>query len=405
MARGRRYGATLQFKSTISLNQITVPSLVNQLTELDSQHLLRKRRVVSSAQGTQLVVDGKSYLSFCSNDYLGLANHPALVDALIRGAREFGIGGAASHLISGHMVPHEALEIALANFVGLPRALYFSSGYAANSGVIPALADRGDGIFSDALNHACIIDGARLSRAEVQIFPHADVAALAKLLADSNAARKLIVSDAVFSMDGDIAPVAELLALCELHDAWLLLDDAHGFGVLGENGRGVLEHFDIHSPNVIYMGTLGKAAGVSGAFVAGQADVIEWLVQRARNYVFSTASPPALAVATLESLQLIERETWRREHLHTLAARMREGLKGLAWTLLPSQTAIQPLVIGENEAALNVMARLQEMGIWVPAIRPPTVPTGTARLRISLSASHSIADVDRLVAALIDIAR
>jgi 8-amino-7-oxononanoate synthase len=382
-----------------------VPSLDKQLTELDSQHLLRKRRVVSSAQGTQLVVDGKSYLSFCSNDYLGLANHPALVEALIRGAREFGIGGAASHLISGHMAPHEALEIALAKFVGLPRALYFSSGYAANSGVIPALANRGDGIFSDALNHACIIDGARQSRAEIQIYPHADVAALAKSLAASNVARKLVVSDAVFSMDGDIAPVAELLALCELHDAWLLLDDAHGFGVLGENGRGVLEHFDIHSPNIIYMGTLGKAAGASGAFVAGQTDVIEWLVQRARTYVFSTASPPALAVATLESLQLIERETWRRKHLRTLAARLREGLQGLAWTLLPSQTAVQPLVIGENKAALNVMAHLQEMGIWVPAIRPPTVPTGTARLRISLSASHSIADVDRLVAALIDIAR
>jgi 8-amino-7-oxononanoate synthase len=400
-----RYDATLQFKLTTILNQITVPNLDHQLTELDSQKLLRKRCVVSSAQGTQLVVDGKAYLSFCSNDYLGLANHPSLVEAFIRGAREFGVGGAASHLISGHMAPHEALEIALAKFVGLPRALYFSCGYAANSGVIPALADRGDGIFSDALNHACIIDGARLSRAEVQVYPHADVATLTKLLAVSNAERKLVVSDAVFSMDGDIAPVTELLALCEQHDAWLLLDDAHGFGVLGANGRGVLEHFDLHSPNIIYMGTLGKAAGASGAFVAGQTDVIEWLVQRARTYVFSTASPPAIAVALQESLRIIAQEPWRREHLRTLAARLREGLKGLAWTLLPSQTAIQPLVIGENQTALDVMARLQETGIWVPAIRPPTVPAGTARLRISLSASHSIADVDRLVAALIDISR
>ena len=382
-----------------------VPTFFAQLAELDSHKLLRQRRVVSSAQSTHLVVDGKSYLSFCSNDYLGLANHPALIQAFIRGATDFGVGGAASHLISGHMAPHDELEIALAKFVGLPRALYFSSGYAANSGVIPALADRGDAIFSDALNHACIIDGTRLSRAEVQIYPHADVAALANLIEASNAKRKLVVSDAVFSMDGDIAPVRALAALCERHDAWLLLDDAHGFGVLGTNGRGVLEYCDIQSPNIIYMGTLGKAAGASGAFVAGQPDVIDWLVQRARTYVFSTASPPAIAVALQDSLRIIAMEPWRRDHLRALAARLRDGLKGLAWTLLPSQTAIQPLIIGENHAALNVMARLQEMGIWAPAIRPPTVPVGTARLRISLSAAHSIADVDRLVAALVDIAR
>ena len=381
-----------------------MPNLTPQLAELDAQKLLRKRRIVASSQGTQLIVDGKSYLSFCSNDYLGLANHPALTDALIRGAREFGVGAAASHLISGHMAPHEELEIALARFVGLPRALYFSNGYAANTGVIPALAGRGDAVFSDALNHACIIDGARLSRAEVQVYRHADSAELARLLDASRAARKLVVSDAVFSMDGDIAPVAELVALCQRHDAWLLLDDAHGFGVLGATGHGVLEHFDIRSPNVVYMGTLGKAAGVSGAFVAGQADVIEWLVQRARTYVFSTASPPALAVALLESLRIIELESWRREQLQTLAARLRDGLAELPWNLLPSQTAIQPLIIGDNEAALNVMARLQEMHIWAPAIRPPTVPEGTARLRISLSAAHTIADIDRLIDGLRTIA-
>jgi 8-amino-7-oxononanoate synthase len=394
--------ATLQFTTTIPTihNRINVPNLASQLAELDAQKLLRTRRVVASSQGTQLLVDGKSYLSFCSNDYLGLANHPTLTEALIRGAREYGVGAAASHLISGHMAPHDALEIALANFVGLPRALCFSSGYMANTGVIPALVNRGDGIFSDALNHACIIDGARLSKAEVQIYPHADVGELARLLEASGTARKLVISDAVFSMDGDIAPVTELAALCERFDAWLLLDDAHGFGVLGANGRGVLEHLDIHSPNVIYMGTLGKAAGVSGAFVAGQPDVIDWLVQRARTYVFSTASPPALAVATLESLQIIARETWRREQLQTLATRLREGLSGLPWTLLPSQTAIQALIIGDNAAALNVMARLQEMGIWAPAIRPPTVPAVTARLRISLSAAHTVGDIDRLVEGL-----
>ncbi len=381
-----------------------VPILSQQLAELDAQNLLRKRRVVSSPQSTRLVVDGKTYLSFCSNDYLGLANHPALTDALIRGAKQHGVGAAASHLISGHMTPHETLEIALAKFVGLPQALYFSTGYMANTGVIPALVGRDDEIFSDALNHACIVDGARLSRAALQIFPHADMEALARLLHHSRASRKLVVSDAVFSMDGDIAPVHALVSLCAQHDAWLLLDDAHGFGVLGANGRGVLEHFDITSPNVIYLGTLGKAAGISGAFVAGQADVIEWLVQRARTYVFSTAAPPALAVALLESLRIIERESWRREQLQTLAARLRSGLDNLRWRLLPSQTAIQPLIIGDNEAALNVMVQLQEMGIWAPAIRPPTVPAGTARLRISLSAAHTFEDIDRLIEGLRTIA-
>ncbi len=399
-----RLRAKLQFASPNIIFKY-MPSLLPQLAELESQKLLRKRRVVSSAQGTQLVVDGKTYLSFCSNDYLGLANHPALVKAFIRGAKDYGVGGAASHLISGHMAPHEELEIALAKFVGLPRALYFSSGYAANTGAIPALATRGDEIFSDAVNHACIIDAARLSRAGLQIYPHADVTELARMLESSRAARKLVVSDAVFSMDGDIAPVRELVVLCERFDAWLLLDDAHGFGVIGANGRGVLEHFDIRSPNVIYMGTLGKAAGASGAFVAGQADVIEWLVQRARTYVFSTATPPAIAVALAESLRIIAQEPRRREHLRALATRLRDGLKGLAWTLLPSETAIQPLIIGDNQAALDVMEKLRERGIWVPAIRPPTVPTGTARLRISLSAAHRLDDVNQLIDCLRDISK
>ncbi len=382
-----------------------MPNLSSQLTELEAQNLLRTRQIVSSAQSTQLVVDGKSYLSFCSNDYLGLANHPDVKQAFIKGAQEYGVGAGASHLISGHMLPHETLESGLAKFVGLPRALYFSSGYMANTGVIPALAGVGDVIFSDALNHACIIDGARLSRAEVQIYAHADVTQLAQMLQASRASRKLVVSDAVFSMDGDIAPVRELIKLCEQNDAWLLLDDAHGFGVLGANGRGVLEHFNIQSTNVIYMGTLGKAAGVSGAFVAGQADVIEWLVQRARTYVFSTASPPALAVALKESLRIIEQETSRRGQLQKLVLRLRNGLSNLPWKLLPSQTAIQSLVIGDNAAGLNVMEKLKQKNIWVPAIRPPTVAVGTARLRISLSAAHTIQDVDRLVESFQNIAR
>ncbi len=377
-----------------------MPNFSSQLAELERQNLTRRRRVVSGAQSTHLTVDGTSYLSFCSNDYLGLASHPTLIEALIQGARDYGVGAGASPLISGHMTAHDELEAALAAFVGLPRALYFSSGYMANTGVIPALAGRGNGIFSDALNHACIVDGARLSRADVHVYPHADMAALARLLGASNAPRKLIVSDAVFSMDGDIAPVAELVALCERHNAWLLLDDAHGFGVLGGAGRGVLEHAGVRSPNIVYMGTLGKAAGVSGAFVAGQRDVIEWLAQRARTYVFTTATPPALAVATLASLKLIEAETGRREQLQQLAARLKSGLASSPWRLLPSQTAIQPLIIGENDAALKVMTELQNRRIWVPAIRPPTVPAGTARLRISLSAAHSLANVDALVNAL-----
>jgi 8-amino-7-oxononanoate synthase len=374
-----------------------VPNFSSQLAKLEAQNLLRKRQVVSSAQSTQLAVNGKTYLSFCSNDYLGLANHPDITQAFIKGAQEYGVGAGASHLISGHMRPHEELEIALAEFVGLPRAMYFSSGYAANTGMIPALAGEGDAIFSDALNHACIIDGTRLSNAEVKIYPHADITELSCLLEASTAKRKLIVSDAVFSMDGDIAPIRDLVALSEQHDAWLLIDDAHGFGILGTNGRGVLEHVNIQSPNIIYMATLGKAAGVSGAFVVGQADVIDWLIQRARTYIFSTASPPALAVALKESLRIIERETWRREQLQKLIKHVRKSLENLRWKLLPSQTAIQSIIIGDNAEALRVMEKLKEKNIWVPAIRPPTVAVGTARLRISLSAAHSLENVERLV--------
>ncbi len=377
-----------------------MPNFSAELQQLERQALRRVRRIVSGAQGPRLQFDGKEYLAFCSNDYLGLANHPALIEAAQRGAAAYGVGAGASHLISGHMQVHEALEQALAAFVGLPRALYFSSGYLANSGIIPALIGRDGAVFSDALNHACIIDGARLSRAQVEIYAHGDVAALADKLARSTAARKLVASDAVFSMDGDVAPLRELAALCERYDAWLLLDDAHGFGVLGEGGRGALAHCGVRSSNVIYLGTLGKAAGVSGAFVAAQEDVIEWLIQRARSYVFSTAAPPLLACTLLASLQLIEAEQWRRTHLQALIARLRTGLASLPWRLAASETPIQPLIIGENQKTLELMQALLAAGIWVPAIRPPTVPQGTARLRISLSAAHSTEDVDRLIVAL-----
>lgn len=372
----------------------------DQLAALQEQKLLRKRRVVDGPQGPLLHVDGRQFLAFCSNDYLGLANHPALIDAARNGLDRYGVGASASALISGHTSVVEELELALAEFVGMPRALHFSTGYMANMGTIPALVGPGDTVFSDRLNHACLIDGARLSGAQFRIYPHADVARLEALLAKNTSPRKLIVTDAVFSMDGDIAPLPELLALCEKYDAWLLVDDAHGFGVLGPQGRGSLAHFGIQSQRILYMGTLGKAAGVAGAFVAGDAVLIEWLLQRARTYVFTTASPPLLASALLATVKLLQMEDWRQQHLHRLIAQLRSGLASLPWPLLPSETPVQALIVKENQLALDLMEGLREHGIWVPAIRPPTVPKGTARLRISLSAAHSIKQVDQLIHAL-----
>ncbi len=370
------------------------------LATLARADLKRTRRTVEGPQGPRLTVDGREYLGFASNDYLGLANHPALVEAARAAALRCGVGGGASHLICGHHSAHEALEDALARFVGMPRALYFSTGYMAATGAIPALVRRGDAIFADELNHACLIDGARLARAETYSYPHSDTAALACLLEQSQAKNKLIVSDCVFSMDGDLAPLPELLRLAETHDALLFVDDAHGFGVLGDGGRGSLAHFGLVSPRIVYMGTLGKAAGVFGAFVAGAADVIEWLMQRARTYIFTTAAPPLLAETLLTSLDVIAKEAWRRDHLRALIARLRAGLEGLPWRLLASDTPIQPLIVGGNEAVVTLSERLRERGLWVPAIRPPTVPMGSARLRISLSAAHTLDDVVTLCAAL-----
>jgi 8-amino-7-oxononanoate synthase len=326
--------------------------------------------------------------------------------------REFGVGAGASPLVSGHSAANESLEHELAAFTQLPRALYFYAGYAANIGIVPALVGEGDALFSDALNHACLIDGARLSRAHIHRYAHADLRALATALAQSPARRKLVVSDAVFSMDGDIADVPALLALCERHDALLLLDDAHGFGVLGPQGRGCLAHFGLTgahaSRRLLYMATLGKAAGVAGAFVAGDDALVEWLLQKTRSYVFATAAPPLLASALRASLRLIEAGQSRRDHLQKLIAQLRAGLlarlRGTTWRLAESSTAVQAVVIGANDEALGVMDGLQRRGLWVPAIRPPTVPEGTARLRIALSAAHSEADVDRLVQALAELA-
>ncbi|WP_332815740.1 aminotransferase class I/II-fold pyridoxal phosphate-dependent enzyme [Ramlibacter sp.] len=386
----------------------------DRLAALDAQALRRRRRAVVPEQGARLNVDGESLLAFCSNDYLGLAQDPLLRQAVHAAVDRYGVGSGASPMVSGHSVANAALERELAEAVDLPRALYFYAGYATNASIVPALVGEGDALFSDALNHACLIDGARLSKATVHRYPHGDLARLDALLAASPARRKLVISDAVFSMDGDVADITGLHALCERHDALLLLDDAHGFGVLGPQGRGALAAVGLTgpgaSPRVLYMATLGKALGVAGAFVAGPESLVEWLLQKTRSYTYATAAPALLAEAVRAGLRCVlgadgER---RRQHLAALIAQLREGLApgadaavdAAGWTLMPSDTAIQPLVIGDNEAALSVMAALREQGIWVPAIRPPTVPVGTARLRIALSAAHQSADVAALVGAL-----
>ena len=375
-------------------------ALALELAEIESQGLRRTRRLLESPQGARVTVDGRDYVAFCSNDYLGLASHPRLIEAARLGAVRYGVGAGASHLILGHSMAHNDLENRLAAFAGFPRALLFSTGYLANIGAVTALVGREDAVFADRLNHASLNDAVLLSRAAFKRYPHLDLAALERLLAGSTARRRLIVTDAVFSMDGDIAPVPELVVLAERYDAWLLLDDAHGFGVLGAEGRGTLAHFNVNSPRVIYMATLGKAAGVSGAFIAGEAEVVETLVQRARAYVYTTATPPLLAHALLESLELVRREEWRRDRLRELVRQLRASLQLARWRLEPSDTAIQPLIIGANAEAVAVAEALARGGLLVPAIRPPTVPVGTARLRISLSAAHVPDDVERLAAAL-----
>jgi 8-amino-7-oxononanoate synthase len=379
---------------------VLLDSLRDALANVDAGSLRRRRKLTQSPCAPQVGLAGRSVLAFASNDYLGLANHPRLIEAATEGAQRWGVGAGASHLVSGHSAVHEALEAELARFVQCEAALVFSTGYMANIAVMPALLGRDDEIFADRLNHASLVDGALLSRASLRRYAHNDMTALAGMLATSTARRKLIVSDAVFSMDGDIAPLAQLLALAEQYDAWLLIDDAHGFGVLGPQGRGSLAEAGLRSERIILMGTLGKAAGVSGAFVAGSRMLIEWLVQKSRAYIFTTAMPPMLAHVLLSSLELIENAGDRRCHLDALIARFREGMMPHAKCLLPSRTAIQPVVIGDNSVTLGIAAALLERDIWTPAIRPPTVPVGSARLRISLSAAHSFAQVDQLVAAL-----
>jgi 8-amino-7-oxononanoate synthase len=382
--------------------------LNQQLQALDDKQLIRKRRTVDSPCGPRVHVDGRELLAFCSNDYLGLANHRKIKLALQEGAAIYGVGSGASHLISGHVRAHAMLEERLADFVGAhlekPRAISFCTGYMANLAVITGLTagDKEAEIFSEELNHASLIDGVRLSRVKAHVYPHADLQALEALLKASKAATKVVVTDSVFSMDGNLAPLPQLLALCEQHNAWLVVDDAHGFGTLGANGHGALEHFNLRSPYLVYMGTLGKAAGVGGAFIAAHETVIETLIQKARPYIFTTATPPALAHALLTSLDLLEGEegATRRAQLQALVAQLDDGLRLERWQRLPSKTAIQPILIGDNAETMRAGAALYEQGLWVGPIRPPTVAAGTARLRVTLSAAHNSIDVAKLIGAL-----
>lgn len=384
----------------VKANPSLLEALQAELAERASLGLLRQRRVLNGMQGVHVEVDGKRLLSFCSNDYLGLASHPDLIAAMRDTASIAGAGSGASHLVTGHQQAHEALEQALQALMRLPGILLFTTGYMANLGVITALCGRDDAIFADKLNHASLNDAALLSRAELKRFPHNDLSSLERLLAQSHARRKLVVVDAVFSMDGDLAPVPELVALCERYDAYLMLDDAHGFGVLGSEGRGILEHFALDSPRIIYMATLGKAAGAAGAFVAGPKILTDYLMQTARPYIYTTASPAPVAAAAMAGVQLIQQDHARRAHLHQLIAEFRATCQLQRWQLMASATAIQPIIIGSNDEALQVSKRLLERGILVPAIRPPTVPKGTARLRISLSAAHTHEDIAQLLEAL-----
>jgi 8-amino-7-oxononanoate synthase len=392
---------------TVDANPDLIAAIDRQLDTLAEQSLTRRRRTADTACSPRQVVDGRAMLAFCSNDYLGLAAHPRVVAALREGAEIYGAGSGASHLVSGHSRAHALLEDRLAAFAAPhlvdARALYFCTGYMANLAVLTALGSDPDAmIFSEALNHASLIDGARLARAGVTVYPHGDAAALEAKLANSNATTKIVVTDSVFSMDGDLAPLPALLALCERYGAWLVVDDAHGFGVLGEHGRGALEHFGLRSPNLVYIGTLGKAAGVGGAFIAAHASVIELMIQRARPYIYTTAAAPALAHALLASLDIIDSAEGaeRRAHLARLVALLDGELRLERWQRLASHTAIQPIIIGANIETLRVAGRLHEQGLWVPAIRPPTVAPGTARLRVTLCASHTEDDVAQLAAAL-----
>ncbi|WP_410498913.1 8-amino-7-oxononanoate synthase [Chitinibacter sp. S2-10] len=367
--------------------------MADELAERQASSLYRNRRVIDSPQGARVQLNGREVLNFCSNDYLGLANHPAIVAAAQQGAAEWGVGSGAAHLVTGHFTPQHTLEERLAALSGKPAAILVSTGFMANLAVIPALLGRGDAVFADKLNHASLNDACQLARADFKRFAHNDVAQLERLLSESTSKRKLIAVDAVFSMDGDIAPLAEMLALAEKYDALLYIDDAHGFGVLGD-GRGTLAELGIDSPRIIYMATLGKGAGVAGAYIAAEQVVIDYLINTARAYIYTTAAPPLLACALHASLDIIEQDVERRARLQRHIATFRAALADAPCELLPSSTAIQPIIVKDNATALALSQALLDADILVAAIRPPTVPT--PRLRVTLSAAHSDADVKLL---------
>ncbi len=374
---------------------------MDRLDDLKRRGRYRRRRVVSSRQGVEVEIDGNRLLSFCSNDYLGLANHPAVVEAFQRGLSRWGAGSGAAHLVTGHTRAHHQLEEELADYLGYPRALLFGSGYLANLGIHQALLGRGDRAIHDRLNHASLLDGARLSGARLLRYGHNDLSALERRLKERDGGATLVATDGVFSMDGDMAPLPEMVKACHRAAATLVVDDAHGFGVLGAQGRGTVAHFDLDSGSVpVVMATLGKSFGLSGAFVAGSEVVVESLVQAARSYIYTTASPPAQAEATRVALRLVREGDERRTHLRQLIEYFRREAQGLGLQLLPSQTPIQPLLFGVEEEALAWGERLQRRGLMVVPIRPPTVPEGTSRLRVTLSAAHTLDQVDRLLEAL-----
>ena len=374
--------------------------LAARLAERHAAHLYRQRPLLESPQGPEVVVDGRPLLAFCSNDYLGLASHPEVIAALRAGAEQWGVGGGASHLVIGHSTPHHELEEALAEFTGRPCALLFSTGYMANLAAVTALVGQGDTVLEDRLNHASLLDAGLLSGARFSRYLHNDAVSLSKRL-DKAEGNTLVVTDGVFSMDGDLADLPALCAEARNKGAWVMVDDAHGFGPLGATGGGIVEHFGLGIEDVpVLVGTLGKGFGTAGAFVAGSEELVETLIQFARPYIYTTSQPPAVACATLKSLELLRTEGWRREYLNRLIARFRAGAAEIGLSLMASPTPIQPILVGDSERALKLSALLKARGLLVGAIRPPTVPAGSARLRVTLSAAHSEVQLERLLAAL-----
>ena len=368
-----------------------------RLAERRAAHLYRQRPLRETPQRPEVMVDGEALLAFCSNDYLGLASHPEVIRAMQLGAERWGVGGGASHLVMGHSTPHHQLEEALADFTGRPRALLFSTGYMANLAAVTALVGQGDTVLEDRINHASLLDAGLLSGARFSRYLHNDAQSLAKRL-EKATGNTLVVTDGVFSMDGDLADLPVLCATAKARNAWVMVDDAHGFGPLGRTGAGIVEHFGLGVDDVqVLVGTLGKAFGTAGAFVAGSEELIETLIQFARPYIYTTSQPPAVACATLKSLELLRSEGWRREHLNRMIAHFRQGAAEIGLTLMDSPTPIQPILVGSSERALKLSAALRARGILVGAIRPPTVPAGSARLRVTFSASHSEAQVERLL--------